>query len=261
LPPVLGRRKRRDGKVAGDEPPDAPDDATLAPLADEINGLMLAALADDFRGDVPSVDYDVGPEGTDLELAQALVAWGLFLLIELALNPPLQDESRAEKLLLLEAADRSPARGLQAARFLAHALVDHRLLDREVAIELSDRLDFSPASPRPIQYRAQRALRSEMPIGEAERRVLRQAEQSVRAVRDLDPEVDVQGAFLFRLNEFQLTASVHAIMLLLLDEFELSQTARDNSGYSNLPGLLNMIEVWKPSEDRVWEVLLAAEGA
>jgi hypothetical protein len=146
-------------------------------------------------------------------------------------------------------------------RFLTHALVDYGVARDQLADELSEQLDYPTAPPAPVQYRAQLALREHFPINEAETVLLERAEQDVRGVLDFadKPDLDVQAAFHTRGVEYKLSAAVHAVEMLLLDDFPRSQTARDNSGDFNVFGSIVTGHIWGEAEKRAIEVMQAVE--
>jgi hypothetical protein len=221
---------------------------------------MIESLGEEFGGDLPDVDYPIGPEASDEQLSWALLLSGMFLLIGLALNPPLKTQkTRGESRALRSALTSRPDERLAAARFLTHALIDVNVTYAQVGSEIAHRLDAAPPPPAPVELRAQHALREQMPIADGDQAVIESANDNMRRANEIaaDPELDAQGAFNFRFTEARLSTSIHGIRMLLGEKFGASKTARDNSGYSNLGGSVTIGYTWQPAEERMYETLNA----
>ncbi|MGH7484340.1 MAG: hypothetical protein ACREMY_01895 [bacterium] len=225
--------------------------------------LLLDALADHYGGDLPGVDHEIGSDATDEEFAQALTAAGALLLVSIIRMPPVQGKDHAEKRLLNGALAAHPQQGVVGSQFLAHALVEHVIADAELSSRFADRLDYPTAPPRAIEERAREALRAHTPIGQHEADALRLAKAHMFEGIDsllADPERDAQGAIGWRTTDYELTAAVHAIRMLLGKEYERSQTARDNSGYSNLSATMKIGHIWAPAEKSTFEAMRTVGG-
>lgn len=225
--------------------------------------LLFDALGDRYGGDLPGVDYKIGPGASDEELVQALTGIGASLLVSIVTMPPVDGKGRAEARLLRGALTGDVTRAIAASRFLAHALVEHAIADAEFTTEFADRLDYETAPPRAIELRSLHALRTHAPIGEADTEVLRDAKAHMFEGKDVfhtDESFQVQGAIGFRSADYQRSAATRAIATLLGSAYDESQTASDNRGYSNLIGSVKTIHMWRPAESQMFETMAAVES-
>jgi hypothetical protein len=219
---------------------------------------LLDALAEELGSELAGVDYELHSSASDRELAGALGVAGIHLLTGVISIPPVKaKKERSATKQLLRTTRNHLDRSLYASRFLAHALVRYEVLYDELSTELSGHLDFPTTPPAPIQFRAQGALTEHMPITEGETSVIERAAEGFAGVRNLPPDSDFQMAFGWRGTDYQLATELHAISLILLDDYEDSQIGKDNSGYSNLPGHVKTPHAWAFAQKRAFEMLHA----
>jgi len=75
-----------------------------------------------------------------------------------------------------------------------------------------------------------------------------------------DPDWSLDtGTFGIWSNEYRLAIVLHAAKMLLMDEFEASRTARDNSAPVNLIGTMTIGFTWRSAAERTFEVLGTVE--